>query len=316
MPITENNFTADELQAALTANPALAAQLKSFGEKANYRIRTADEEATFLSGFEKQKVDAKTFEFATGIEKDVLEASGEPKLENEKYHEYLKRVFGTTKQTLTQMKTELEQLKADPNKNTADRQRIAQLEGLLTTEKTTAGDKLKQKDAIITDLKFGFEIEKGMAKIRGAYIPGVPEFAIQAAEAKVIADIKKSMKEVEIGGKTELVILDAQGAPKLDPATYQPVTIEAELKERLADLIDKARVLTGTGTKQEQQQQQQASEGVVKDATGKITDVTSVPAEVKTKTQLHEYLSKLGLLADSEEFNKIYTKLGEKLPLR
>lgn len=317
MPITENNFTADELQAAVTANPALAAQLKTFGEKAGYKIRTNDEDTAFLGNFEKQKVDAKTFEFATNIEKDIKEVFNEDKLENEKYHDYLKRVAGKATTALASMKTELAALKADPHNSTADKQRITQLEGLIQSEKEGASGKLKEKDAQITDLKNTFEVERSLNKIRSAYVLGIPEIAITAMEQAVIADIKKSMKEIEPG---KFVILDpATGLPKLDATTLAPISIENALKEKLVDIIDKQKIQTGTGTGQQQQQQQnQDTPGVIKDAAGKITDVTAVPADVKTQVALDDYLLKLGLLADSIEYNKIRTALIEKnkLPLR
>lgn len=313
MAITEDQFTADELVAVITKNPALAAELKTFGTKANYHIRTADEENTFVTGLKTETINSKTSEFANAIEKDIKGAFGVDKLENEKYHDYLKRVAGATTSQLAQMKTELETLKADPDKTGADKVRITQLEAAIQTEKTGATAKLAEKDKAILDLKAGFETERALNKIRATYVLGIPELAIKAVEEAATAQLKARMKEID--GK--LLIMDEDGVtPLLDKTTYKPVEPEGWLKEKLADIIDKGRQATGTGQQQQQQQQNQAVEGVVKDAAGVITDITSIPETVKSRVDLHDYLGTLGLTVDSAIFNKMYEKYGAKLPLR
>ena len=49
---------------------------------------------------------------------------------------------------------------------------------------------------------------------------------------------------------------------------------------------------------------------------GKVTVPETLPADVKTQSQLMDYLLKLGVPADTDEFDTAFGKLGKGLPLR
>lgn len=126
-----------------TNETALSELLDKFPEKSikalsdkGFVVRSKEEDVNFLKNYEtnvlpsaltdehpltKSIADKTTFKIATAIEEDVFKATGIPKLENEKYHAYLKRSFQElqekqkggqeTDDRLNVYKTENEQLK-------------------------------------------------------------------------------------------------------------------------------------------------------------------------------------------------------------
>lgn len=314
MAITDNSFTAQELGAAIQANPALAAELKTFGSSTGYVVRNKDEDSEFMTNYENQIISKKTSEIANGIERDVAEVFGEPKLENEKYHDYAKRAILSSKQKLTDLDKQLKEAKeaAGTNGSVTEKARIKQLEDAILAEQKTAGTKIEEKDKEIHKLKSSFAIERALAPLRTKYKPGLPESVISVFEANIIEKLTNSMKEVD----GQIVILDEKGEPVLDKNTYKIKTIAQVLEENLSDILDNGKQQAGAGTTESGQNPLNSAGGAVKDAQGKITAVTSVPSDIKTKVQLTNYLLKLGLTIDSKEYSEAHAKFGENLPLR
>lgn len=315
MAITDNNFNAQELQAALAANPALAAELKTFGTAAGYQIRTSDEETEFLKNHETTIVNRKTSEIGAAIEKDVLDVFGEPKKENEKYHDYVKRAIKSSKEGLSAMKTELEALKAAGGSTSeADKQRITALENAIATEKESLGSKITEKDKLIHELKTGIVIEKSLSPLRAKYKTGIPESVLSTFENNVVSKISSSMKEID----GNMVIVDKDGNAVLDPATYKAISVSAFLENELKEVLDEGRQQGGAGSGKEgqQQQHQQTIDGVKKDESGAIVEVESVPATVKSKVQLTEYLLSIGVTSGSKASIQAFEKFGKTLPLK
>lgn len=312
MPITENNFTAAELQAAVTANPALAAELKTFGTTANYVIRSKDEDTTFMTNFEKDFAGKKTSEFANAVEADILATWGQPKKENEKYHDYLKRVIGEAKTGVSEAQKALNDFKASSNGTPQDKDRIKQLEDLLASEKQSFTTEKGKLETQISEIQTGSEIKTSIAGLRARYQKGIATEIASAFEGQIVADVQKNTRLVD--GK--YVVVDAENKVIMDKTTYAPKAIAAILEERLAPIMDNGQAGAGAGGNSQQQQQQADGEGLVKDATGKITDIVALPADVKTQMQLTDYMKKLALVQGTPEYNIIFKKYGEKLPLR
>lgn len=316
MPITENNFTAAELSAAVTANPALAAELKTFGSTAGYAIRDTEEEKTFLGNYEKQVAGKITSDFANNIEKDVATIWGQPKKENEKYHDYLKRVITEAKTGMDTTKQELDALKASSTGTPADKDRIKQLEDLLTTQKNEFTSEKEKLSGELNQTKVTGELGKSLGKLQARYQKGIAPELAATFEATVVADVAKRTRFVD--GK--YVIVDPADNTKvlIDPVTYANKTLDQELEEKLGPILEKGQAGAGAGQQQQSQQQQSGADaqGVVKDADGKVTDITILPADVKTQVQLADFMKKHAVAQGTIEFNKIWEKLGKNLPLR
>jgi hypothetical protein len=102
-------MTQEEILQAIEANPELVKPIAESFTAKGYVVRTTEEDASFLSNHETniipqrvesaigEKMKEKTFEMATGIEKDIFEKTGIKKNENEKYFNYLKRAFDEVK---------------------------------------------------------------------------------------------------------------------------------------------------------------------------------------------------------------------------
>jgi hypothetical protein len=102
-------MTLDELK-PLLANQELLTGVVGILKEQGLVVRTTQEDAEFISNFEKnalpskieagveEKIKSRISEVATAIEKDVLESSDIPKKEGEKYYDYVKRVVGSLRE--------------------------------------------------------------------------------------------------------------------------------------------------------------------------------------------------------------------------
>lgn len=301
MPITENTFTADELKAAITANPAINDLISGF------ILDDANKELPARQKLESGFIAPYTSRQAAQFEKMVEETTGIKKKDaNEKYYDYVARALSETKGSLEPLKTELETLRKTGNPSEADKKRIQQLEGLLQEEKGKFTTQLQEKEARIHELTVGGEIRSGVAAVRGSYRKDLPASIVAIAENTVVADLLKSSKQQEDG---TITFLDGKGDVIINKQTYAPETAENIVRERLKDLLDVQQQKTGTGTNEGSQGQQQYQKGEKGTFTG-------IPATVKTQVELTDHLLALGYVAGAKEYNEIWDKEASKLPLR
>jgi hypothetical protein len=102
-------MTLDELKPLLADQELLTGVVGVLKEK-GLVVRTTQEDAEFISNFEKnalpskieagveEKIKTRISEVATAIEKDIFDSSGVPKNDGEKYYDYAKRVVGSLKE--------------------------------------------------------------------------------------------------------------------------------------------------------------------------------------------------------------------------
>jgi hypothetical protein len=114
MAITDNSFTADELNAAITAKPELIETLKGTLSGKSFVVKTAEEHQAFITEHEGIVAGKKTKEHADLLEKDVLELTGIAKLPNEKYYDYFKRATAEKLAATKALESELAEIKANP----------------------------------------------------------------------------------------------------------------------------------------------------------------------------------------------------------
>lgn len=302
MPITENTFTAEEFGAALTANPDLVNLVGTFV------THEQNKEHPLRKIIEPAIVSPVTSKHAKDIEAQVEKLTGIPKKEtNQKYYEYLDYAVSEKLRTLSEaqqsMTVELEELRKKGNPSEQDRARIKQLEEGLAAKENEYTQKLTAKEQEIFNLKAGGQIAAELAGLRAGYKKDLPESLVKLAEENAV---RKLMEKASLNEKGEVVFLDGAKAPLIDPNTLKVLDAKALLNIELKDLLDTGRQQQGAGS------QEQNPGGGSPGGTGKFV---GVPANVKTKVQLTDYLYSLGY-TDSNEIDKVLAEHGKDLPLR
>jgi len=306
MPITDDNFTAEELTAVLEKKPELIGQIKPVLATRKFIVHDETEHANYLKTVVEPKIVGEANKkFHDNLDKDVKELFGEDKVAaDEKSYVYLKRVAGAKMKVLGEMQTELDKLKKGHNPSEADKLRIAELEKGLQDKATEYDTELKKRDTVINKMKGTSAVEKELAPLRAKFKDNLPKAIVDNFEAGVIEDIVSKIRFKEDGGA---VLYDGD---KLltDPKTLLPLTVTQYLTEKLGDLIDTGKGGAGAGGNG------QGGKNDKKD--GERTEFTAVPGDVKTKLALSDYLLKLGYIDGSKEFDEILEKHGKDLPLR
>lgn len=301
MPITENNFTAEEFATALKENQALNDLVAGFlTDDASKDLPARQKlEGSFIGSFTSKQ--------AQLIENDTKEIFGVEKLPNEKYYDYWKRAAQTKTGEYKKAFDELETLKKAGNPSEAQKTRIAQLEGLLQEEKGNFTKQLQEKEARIRDLSIGSEVKVGLAAIREKYRKDLPANVVSIVEKTAIDSLVAS-GELQEDGK--LTFKDKEGKVLMNKSTYQPMTAEEVLADTLKDLIDTGKQQPGAGS----------GEGTQKKGpdvkTGEKGQWNGRPASVTSKEKLTSYLLDLGYVSGSDDWNKVWSENAKDLPLR
>lgn len=304
MAITDNQFTAAEVQASVAANPALLTELKTGLQPLGHHAITKDEHGTFIETERNKIRGEETSTIYGGIDKDVLEVTGIAKKgAEEKTYDYLKRVLGANKESQTTLQTEVANLKkqiadgsTDQSVKDALTQAQADLKKLQDEEIPAYKTKLFEKD-VRREAALG---------LRGLKLkPGLPEsltkIAIENAEAQLVASAKTDAN----GG---IYFVGKDGNTILEGTT--PAKAEFVLKTMLADILDTGKQQAGAGT---------GAPGAggantgVKNKDG--ADIV-VPDTIKTKVELQAFLGAQGLDVNSKDFITLFEEHGKGLKLR
>lgn len=306
--ITENQFTAEELATAMTANPALLAVMKTHFATDGSVLRTKAEDEAFRTDFEANVIARKTSEIATKIEADVKELTGiEKSSPDQKYFDYLKYAIGEKVKGVDALTTELNALKTNPASKPTDAARIQQLEEAIATEQTKVTKLQADHVTEVNRLKIEGKLEGYMSGLK--FKEGIPQAMVDIFKKQQMDELVKTAKVNEDGS---ISVLDPNGQP-LVGADYKPKAIDVILKDRFGDALDDGQQQQGGGTgpnsqgKANGQQQQQGAGSYVK--------LTALPTGVKSKVQLTEHLMKSGLTDDRPEFQEAFDTFGKDLPL-
>lgn len=303
MALTENSFTAAELEAAVTANPALVTELQNGFKTLGHVIPTA-EHAAFIEKERGLISAAKTSEIYTALDKDILEASGEAKLNaDEKTFAYAKRVLGKNKADVIAATAKVKDLEGKIAAGSTD--------PVIKQQLQAATDKLKkleeedvpgfQKQLFAKDVRLEVALALKNLTIKKDLPQNLVDIAINQATEKLTG-----MAKADAAGK--IYYVDADGKPLLEGVT--PATAEGLLKAELKDLLEGGHKGTGAETKPAPGS---AKETAIKNPAGVLV---TIPGDLKTKVELHDFLCKQGLTEGSEDFNKLYEEHGKDLKLR
>lgn len=302
MAITENKFTAAELATAIQANPDLLNEVTSHLTSQEYTVHSKDAHAQYLKNYEQGVINPKISELGTRLDTDIEALTGIKKgAPEEKYYDYMKRAFTEKFNGLT---TELENLKKKGHTSDVDKQRIEALEKAINEQKAEYEGKLKSSDDTLRGYKITSVIENALAKKRPNYKAAVPKAVALMAEGTAVAALQKQIRiEKDSSGNEIAVILGPDGKVLLNQKTFQALTVEEKLDELLSDMVEDKKSQQGGGSDPNKSTQEP----------GKFT---GVPPTVKTKLELTEYLISIGIGKNTDEFTKIFSEHGAKLPLR
>lgn len=305
MPITDNNFTAAEVTAAVTANPALLTELKTGLQPLGHHAIPKDEYDGFVTA-ERDKISSeKTKEIYDNIDKDIHTSTGVNKTApNEKTYEYLKRVLGGSKtatEGLQKQITDLQATIASGSGTQAMKDQLAALQGELSTYKEKKEPEY-QAALFAKDVELEYALALREFKINPALPQTLVKPALDVIKQTMIASAKK-------GADGTIYYVDSAGKTILDGVNVANATFV--LKSHLGELVDTGKQQQGGGSKPPIPGA--AKPTGVKNADGADIDI---PETVKSREELHDHLSSQGLLADSKEFNELFEKFGKNLPLR
>jgi hypothetical protein len=306
MAITENKFTSDELKAAIEANPDLLNIVVPVLTEKKYVVRDEATEATFRANLETQISTDLTRKHAETVEKDVLEITGIPKQQNEKYYDYLRRAATEKLQSVTKLEKELTDLKSKSNPSEADKARIQQLEEGVNKMKKEHQEAIEKKDVELKTFRTLAPIETAIAALRAKYKKDLPASVLTVMENTVKNDL---LKIAEVDEKGNIYFKDAEGKPLIRQSDMGKLTPEEVVNERMKDVIDTGIQQPGGGSGPAG-----GGAGGNGNSGGKVV-FTSFPSDVKTKDQATDYLVRIGLTHGSEEFDKAF-ETAKDLPLR
>lgn len=306
MAITNNEFTQEELVAAVTAKPELLSGVIIPHLASNkYVVRDEATEKSYLETYGNQKVGEYTSKVATEVETFLETTTGIKKKDaNEKWYDYNQRVAKELFQRSTTLQTErdtaqqeLTKLRGTANLTDAEKQRIADLEKTLETTKTdfetykttteTNQMKAKAENAILSDV----------APVRNTF------FKDKKFEKAIEVMHNTTMKELLDGAQVDphtgkVIFFGADKKALIKDGQY--ITAKDLYAEKMKDFIDAGKKQPGAGGNGDDIE----------------SDIEGVPAGIRNQVQLTEYLQKKGMTAGSTEFQTEFNKYASKLPRR
>ncbi len=285
MPITEGKFTAEEFDAAITANPELLKEAIPSLTKREYfvadKVAKESYETTLKSGL--------TLEHATRLEKDVETITGIKKNDGEKYYDYNKRVLAEVKKVET-LNTELATLRGTANLTETEKQRLAALETGITERDTQIKTLKTDYESKLSLAKRENTITYQISKVKLKTDPILKE-AIGIVSEKVIAEMVAASREEN--GKTIFIAEDGKTIMLNHDLTV--MNAEQYFTKRMDKFVDNGKVITGAG--------------------GTVVEDDPVVGQFATQAELGRFLSKKGLVSGTKEFTKEFDRLsGSKLP--
>lgn len=272
-------------------------------------------------------------ELHSQYDKDVLEASGVAKQQDEKSYNYVKRVIGDLKQKasgteslnnqIVDLKNQIEgykktiaegkgseaiaqQLK-DAQKQLKDTQDLFESKDKEWKDKY---DKLNnQYQGSLIDTEFGKALQG--IKFKSVYPESVQKTLIDSAKRSILATTKPDW--IEENGTKKLVFRDSSGNILNNPENkLNPYTPGELLRRELKDVIDTGRRQQGAGTRG-------GSFGGSGNST--VLDLTGMRNQVEADELIEKHLMTLGFTRGSKEFADESMKLRkengvDKLPIQ
>jgi|GEM_PF-3088892 len=301
MAISDNTFDAAELDAALTANPALKDHVLASVKKLGFTPYTKDE---FDSELGKQ-IGAKTSELYTGLDNDIFTASGIAKEGTEKTYDYAKRVIGGLKSAPTALQQKITDLEQKIAQGSGDATLKAQLEAAQAKEQEYQ-TKLQQAQTESFQKDVKLDVRDGLRGLK--FDPTVKESVRNVLVDNATAQIISMAKVQDNADGSKQVVYVKDGKTLLNKENL-PADASFILSDLLKDVLDTGHQGQGGGAGRNDN-----GSGLNDDGTVKVPDTR--PATVTTKMQVNAWLLGLGVKKDTKQFDEAYAKHSQGLPLQ
>ncbi len=281
---------------------------------ADFVVRTAEEEKTFLDNYgkeiEERIIPSKIGEVHRQYDDDIYNILGKRKQPTEKTYEFLKRELSgvlekarSADAILRDKKDLEEQIK----NGTADKKVLADLEKVRAeyeSLKSESESRLKNVQADFERFKIKSEIQGAISGL--TFNDKIPQAALQALINSTVDDL---------AGKAEfrdgaLYFLDKDGSPLRNRNNaLEPYTAKELLSERLKEVLKPKGKDSGPVLKDDINKEY--------DKGGKLTKIAVVvPDSIKTKGELGDFLVSKGLLRGTPEYYLAYKEYSQGLPMR
>jgi len=300
MAITDHTFTLEEIDAAVATNPQLKDHLVGSIKKLGYTPYTQPEYEAAVG----KVIGEKTKEIYDNFDRDIAEATGFKKEGTEKTYDFNKRVLATLKKDATDRQTKIADLEksiAEGSGNATMQAQLADLQKKEADYQKTITDKdtqLFQKDVKLDirdglrDLTFDPSVKDSVKKVM---INNATDQILAMATTEKDAAGKESIRYVRNG---EVVLHKGQ-----------PATAADLLTEQLADLLDAGHQGQGGGSKGDPTPPRVGPDG-------KVIVPAARPATLKNQGDVLDWLIKLGVPQNTDEFDKAFDTHAKGLPMR
>ncbi len=262
-------------------------------------------------------IDGRTSEWATNIEKDILELTGIEKNSDEKYHDYYKRAVASVKgdpAKVKELETQLEDLKKSGKVDEAVKKELEELKEAAKTQTETHNSELeKLRNENLTYVKTT-EINRGLSGLK--FKETLPESTISRERNWAVSQMLEMPSEIrEQDGVKQYVFLDKNGHAERNPDNSY-ITPEQKAKELLKDVLAEDIKGAGSGSNGGK-----GGTGTGEGGTGEGSEEFGIdfeiPDTIESMEALDTFLKEKGITSKSESYDKItkHYKEVKKLPL-
>jgi ppGpp synthetase/RelA/SpoT-type nucleotidyltranferase len=291
--------------------PEVLDSISKYLEKTGHVVRTTDQEKTFLEARTQAEVNKALGERYQQFENTILETTGIPKSQGEKFYEYHKRAVTEKLKDVNTLQDKLKEFETKGLQGSELAQQYKRdLEAARQQMATINADwenKYKQKDEEIFSTKVEGDIEKVLAKIRSKIDPTIKPELVEDIVAARLAKFQRENKPANLEGM--LVFKNpTTGVTYTGKKDGKPEGTEERLLPYFADIISEQRQQGGAGSGQ----QGQGGNG----QQPKWKEI-NLPAEIKTRLQLTEYLMQVAKLDPStKDYSDAFEALKGTMPLK
>ena len=275
----------------------------------DFHVFTESEHKEFLNNLKdtdifKQQIDTRVSEIYKQIDADVSGITGQPKGQDEKTYDYVKKQLSAFKSSAEELAEKNKDLQKAIDSNSSD-----ETVNLLKRELEQYTRKHQEKmeewkgkyeglESNTLRMRVSNELDRSLMGVK--FRSEIPEDARDAMIRIAKDDIMKNAKFMN----DKLVFLDDKGEVDLDDM-MKPLTAKAILETKLKSIIDAGVHKPGVDIK----------EPVTKDPDGKPIVNLSLPDSVKTNADLSEYLLANGLKRGTPDYAAAYEKYRDKVKI-
>jgi len=273
----------------------------------DFHVFTESEHKEFLNNLKdtdifKQQIDTRVSEIYKQIDADVSGITGQPKGQDEKTYDYVKKQLSAFKSSAEELAEKNKELQKAIDSNSSDetvnllKKELEQITRKHQEKMEEWKGKYEGLESNTLRMRVSNELDRSLMGVK--FRTEIPEDARDAMIRIAKDDIMKNAKFMN----DKLVFVDEKDDVMLDDM-MKPLDAKTILETRLKSIIDAGVHKPGVDLK----------EPVTKDADGKPVVNLSLPDSVKTNADLSDYLLASGLKRGTPEYAAAYEKYRDKV---